>query len=77
MSSYKSTHIFWNYMLLGPHRTSIVICNNLTHSSSNPLDWMSIERSMDEYWTKYGAGIGRVQFGPFGHCIGWHGSKGI
>ena len=55
-----------------PHRTSTIICNNLTHSSSNPRDWMSIERSMDEYWTKYGAGIGRVLFGTFGHCIGWH-----
>ena len=41
------------------------------HSLSNPLDWMSIERSMDKYWTKYGAGIGRVQFAPIGHYVGW------
>ena len=52
----------------GPLCTSIVICNILTHSSSNTLDWVSIERSMDEYWTKYGAGMVLV----LGQCIVWH-----
>ena len=30
------------------------------HGLSNHLDWMSIVRSMDKYWTKYGAGIGKA-----------------
>ena len=54
-----------------PHRIPSIICNNLPHSLSNSLDWMSIERSMDKYWTKYGAGIRQVQFWPFDHHIGW------
>lgn len=53
------------------HRTSAVIFNNLTQSLSSSLDWVSIERSMDKYWTKYGAGMGRVQYEPFGHYISW------
>ena len=52
----------------GPLCTSTDICNILTHSSSNTLDWVSIERSMDEYWTKYGAGMVLV----LGQCIVWH-----
>ena len=31
------------------------------HGLSNHLDWMSIVRSMDKYWTKFGAGIGKAE----------------
>ena len=32
------------------------------HRSFNSFDWTSIGRSMDEYWTKYRAGIGEAYF---------------